>query len=447
MSTIVVCAVPTPGHVLPLHLIARHLRDRGHTLHFLTGALFADMLQADGFGFEPLCPQGDYDYRDRAFDMSTDEGDEAVTVDYSALPPGEARMTLVLSHFFAPAVPFIHRQLQALIAQHGADVVVFDSLFTGVLPLLQRPLPARPAALMVGLAPFALSTGDSLLFGPRVPPQVLPPVLRGRCLRSAAEAAMLRKIGHAFSAATVRAGEGPLSRFYTDEMILRSDACLQLATTAFEYPRSELPAHVQFVGPLPCTPGMVAAGAPPWAEDDPRPLVLATQGTLANQDLTQLLAPTLLALADQPVRVLATTGGRDPQGLPTPHNAWVVPFASFDHWLPRTAALVTNGGYGTVQLALSHDVPVIIAGDTEDKQEVGTRVTMAGCGLDLGTGRPTAAALRSAVAQVLHDPVLRAGARRIGLHNRRSDALGSISATVERLACTSARLRQAERSG
>lgn len=445
MSTILVCAVPTPGHVLPMRLIARHLREQGHAVHFLTGALFADMLQADGFGFEPLCPQGDCDYRDPTFEVPAAGASGAVAVDYNALPPGDAQMALALAHFFAPAVPFIHQQLQVLITERDVDVVVFDSMFTGLLPLLQHA--ARPATLMIGVTPFALTTGDSLLFGPRIPPQVLPPALRGRCLRSPDEAAMLQQVHDAFSAATGRAGGQPLSRSFTDEMILHSDACLQLATTAFEYPRTDAPAHVQFIGPLPCAPGMADLTATPWADDDPRPLIVATQGTLANKDLTQLLAPTLLALADQPVRVLATTGGREPHGLPMPENAWLVPFAPFDHWLPRAAALITNGGYGTVQFALSHGVPVIVAGGGEDKQEVGTRVAMAGCGVDLGTGWPTAVAVGRAVAAVLHDPAVRAGARRIALQNRHTDALARIAATVARLAPTTTQLRRAVRHG
>lgn len=441
MSTILVCAVPTPGHVLPMRLIARHLREQGHTVRFLTGALFADMLQADGIGFEPLCPQGDCDYRDPTFEVPASGAGEAVAVNYNALQPGDAQMTLALTHFFAPAVPFIHQQLQALIAEHDVDVVAFDSMFTGVLPLLQQT--ARPAALMIGLTPFALSTGDSLLFGPRIPPQVLPPALHGRCLRSTEERAMLRQVGDAFSAATVRAGGQPLSRLFADEMILNSDACLQLATTAFEYPRMDAPDHVQFIGPLPCAPGRADPAAPPWAGDDPRPLIVVTQGTLANKDLTQLLEPTLLALADQPVRVLATTGGRESDGLPTPENAWVVPFARFDHWLPRAAALVTNGGYGSVQFALSQGVPVIVAGGGEDKQEVGTRVAMAGCGVDLGTGWPTAVAVGRAVAAALHDPAVRAGARRIALQNHPADALARIAATVARLAPVTTQQRRA----
>ena len=36
--------------------------------------------------------------------------------------------------------------------------------------------------------------------------------------------------------------------------------------------------------------------------------------------------------------------------------------------------MLTNGGYGGVQYALAHGVPLVVAGDTEDKPEVAARV-------------------------------------------------------------------------
>ena len=36
--------------------------------------------------------------------------------------------------------------------------------------------------------------------------------------------------------------------------------------------------------------------------------------------------------------------------------------------------MVTNGGYGGVQLALAHGVPLVVAGNTEEKGEIAARV-------------------------------------------------------------------------
>ena len=49
----------------------------------------------------------------------------------------------------------------------------------------------------------------------------------------------------------------------------------------------------------------------------------------------------------------------------------VTDFVPYDVLLPRTDLLVTNGGWGGVQQAARHGVPVIVAGATEEKPEVG----------------------------------------------------------------------------
>ena len=52
--------------------------------------------------------------------------------------------------------------------------------------------------------------------------------------------------------------------------------------------------------------------------------------------------------------------------------------------------MVTNGGYGAVQRAVSTGVPLVVAGNTEDKPEVAARVAWSGAGINLRTGTPTA---------------------------------------------------------
>ena len=48
--------------------------------------------------------------------------------------------------------------------------------------------------------------------------------------------------------------------------------------------------------------------------------------------------------------------------------------------------MVTNGGYGAVQRALIAGVPLVVAGNTEDKPEVAARVECFGAGVNLRTG-------------------------------------------------------------
>lgn len=65
--------------------------------------------------------------------------------------------------------------------------------------------------------------------------------------------------------------------------------------------------------------------------------------------------------------------------------------------------LVTNAGFGAVQLALAEGVPIVAAGTTEDKVEVAARVGRSGVGINLRTQRPRPRSIASAVGQVLAD--------------------------------------------
>jgi UDP:flavonoid glycosyltransferase YjiC (YdhE family) len=73
--------------------------------------------------------------------------------------------------------------------------------------------------------------------------------------------------------------------------------------------------------------------------------------------------------------------------------------------------LVTNGGYGGVQQALAHGVPVVVAGQTEDKVEVSARVAWSGAGINLKTNRPTPAQVARAVERVGSDASYRTRAQ------------------------------------
>jgi UDP:flavonoid glycosyltransferase YjiC (YdhE family) len=75
--------------------------------------------------------------------------------------------------------------------------------------------------------------------------------------------------------------------------------------------------------------------------------------------------------------------------------------------------MVTNGGYGGVQLALAHGVPLVVAGLTEDKVEVSARVIWSGTGVALKTDTPSPAQVRDGAATVLAAPQFRQRAQEL----------------------------------
>jgi UDP:flavonoid glycosyltransferase YjiC (YdhE family) len=191
-----------------------------------------------------------------------------------------------------------------------------------------------------------------------------------------------------------------------------ADAYMQLTVPRFEFPR-DIPSSVTFVGTPPIIPNQVPL--PSWAHelDGSRKVVLVTQGTLANHDFDLLIAPALAGLANEPdLLVVATAGGRAVGDIPgpIPDNARLASYLPFEWLLPKVDVLVTNGGYGSVNQAMSFGIPLVTAGLTEDKADVNARVAWSGVGINLATNNPTPQALREAVRAVLDKPDYRSGA-------------------------------------
>jgi UDP:flavonoid glycosyltransferase YjiC (YdhE family) len=89
-----------------------------------------------------------------------------------------------------------------------------------------------------------------------------------------------------------------------------------------------------------------------------------------------------------------------------------------------------------VQIALANGVPLIAAGRTEEKPEIGARIAWAGVGINLKTKSPTVTQLRAAVKQVLSDPRYRQNAQKIQADYARHDAPTEAAHLLERLATT-----------
>lgn len=371
MSPAVICSMPAEGHVRPLLVVAAELQARGWRVRMLTGARYAPMVRAAGVDFVPLPPEAD----------TLDElgaGDRKRGRD--AINSG------VEQAFFAPA-PLAGRALMAMLEEEPTDGL-------GITPL-RRALPNR---------------------------------LRNAVLSAVATRVVLRPVHRAADRMLADMGApGLCGRFFMD--ILRSaDLIAQFTVPAFEFPRSDAPESLRYYGPM-TRVERSGLEAPPWFAElgKHRPVVHVTQGTVANTDFGELVRPTVEALAALDVDVVVTTGGRPVAALtealaglaPQPGRLHVGEFLPYDKLLPLTDVLVTNGGYGGLHHALQHGVPVVVAGDSEDKVETSARVAWSGAGIRLGTSTPTVAQVRSAVQRILGDPS----------HARASRAIGDAIAT------------------
>lgn len=422
MPEILIASCPPVGHISPLLNVARGLVARGDRVTVLTSARHADRIRAVGAEPRPLPLGADYD--DSAFDELPGRAETS----------GIARINFDVENVFVRPLPYQFSALQELLAGNRYDAVLTDAFFLGVLPLLLNRNISRPPILAYSTMPLLLSSRDTAPGGPGITP--MPGIvgrLRNRVLALVTQNILLRPSQRAADRMLDALGLPTLPVFVFDSAVL-ADRVISPTIPEFEYHRSDLPAHVRFVGavhPLPSDKFV----PPPWwdALYSGRPVVHVTQGTVDNADLTRLIEPTIKALAHEDVTVVATTGGRlvSQIRMPLPANTYVAEYLPHDVLLPVVDVMVTNGGYGAVQRALSSGVPLVVAGDTEDKPEVAARVEYFGAGVNLRTGTPTASEVRHAVREVLDTPAFRDSARGLQSAFARRDGIAEIAALID----------------
>lgn len=425
MARYLVASTALPGHAAPLLAVATHLQAQGHDVVFHSGSAFAATAAARGLRFAALPSAIDYDHRDypRRFP------------EWETLPSAHARLCHGLRHAFADAMPAQLAGLDAILADFRADAVLVDSMFCGTLALHQRG-GSRPPIVGIGISALALSSADTAFFGTALPPAVsAPDRARNLAMNRNLQQALFGAVQQHFDDVLAAQGLPPLPCFFIDAMIRLPERYLQLTVPGFEYPRADLPSSVRFVGSLLAPPSRDFTPPAWWADlDDGRKVVLVTQGTLANHDTQQLIEPTLRGLSlRQDLLVIATTGSHEAPRFHVPANARVAGFVPYDRLLPKVDALISNGGYGTVNHALSLGLPVVVAGDSEEKPEIAARVAWSGAGINLGTGRPTPRQIGEAVERVLTQPAFRARAAALRAEFARYDALALIEAELQAL--------------
>ncbi|MBB3663036.1 UDP:flavonoid glycosyltransferase YjiC (YdhE family) [Prauserella sediminis] len=384
MSSVLVCVQPARGHVGPTKPLVAALLAAGHDVAVVTGARYEQAFADIGADVTVLDDEVDFDETDLNGSIPGRAGLRG---------PKLGRFDLAT---FAGAMPGQLRAVDEVLAR-GVDVVLCDPLFAAGMALVLRR--DAPRVLVLGFVPLTQPTPY------RPAPRGLGERLHGAALR--------RFMGWmtAPARATARRHIRELVGVDTDlsfmDWPMRSDGVLQMTSPGFEYPRP-LPAPVHFIGPT-TTSSAREYALPEWWDElgGERPVVHVTQGTIANGDLGRLVDPAIEALADDDVLVVVTTGGAEPDVDPLPANVRVADFLPYDELLPRCDLMITNGGYGGVNHALRHGVPLVVVGASEDKSEVAARVTWSGAGLGYARGSIPVPALRSAARRVLSGPSYR----------------------------------------
>jgi len=423
MPEILIAPLSPIGHFGPLLNVARGLVDRGDRVTMLTSAGHAAQIREIGATPEAIPAEADFDLTRLDIDLPG-----------RADTSGIKRVNFDIVRLFVQPMPHQAHALSQLMAQTKFDAIIVDAGFFGILPFLLGDRAALPPVLAYTTTPLMLSSRDTAPSGMGMAPSSTRlGRLRNRALNVLSQKVLLRESQNAANHLLDRLNSRPLPMFILDSGVL-ADRYIAPTVPEFDYPRSDLPSNVRYVGAVQPAPSQGFRRPPWWSQlDGDRPVIHVTQGTIDNADLGRLLEPTIAALGGEDVIVVATTGGRDASQLkvPTPMNTFVADFIPHDLLLPKVDVMVTNGGYGAVQRALATGVPLVVAGNTEDKPEVAARVAWSGAGINLRTGTPTAGAVRAAVREVLNDGRYLRRARDLEAAFARRDGVAEIAALVD----------------
>jgi UDP:flavonoid glycosyltransferase YjiC (YdhE family) len=434
LAKFLVVASPVPGYVGPMLNVARMLIEAGHEVIVHTGMRFRGQVRAIGAGYIPLMGDAGFDFQEVAAHPRR-----------MKLQPGPEMVRFDIENIFAKPIPDQVRGIEAILRGFPADAILADMIFLGTLPFASRPREQRPAVVHCGISVLTLSDPTMAPFGLGLPPAT---TKEGLAQYAALKQQVREEFGDFANAAVnrnlLRAGGEEILSDYMDAIVTDTDLYLQFSVPSFEYPRAAMPESVRFTGAM-LPPPTTQFEKPEWWGElkNGRSVVVVTQGTVANENLGQLMGPALAGLATEDVLVIAATGGPSVDSVPGPKpaNARIVDYVPFDKLLPYASVLVTNGGYGAINHALSLGTPVVGAGKTADMGEITARVEWAGVGINLNTTMPSPMMVRDAVRRTLNDPTIDVRVRAMQAEYARYDAQDIVLTALEEVVAANAENR------
>jgi UDP:flavonoid glycosyltransferase YjiC (YdhE family) len=387
---VVVAAFGDPGHAFPAIALARELRRRGHEVLVETWEHWRAAVEMEGLEF-------------------------TAAQEYTVFPPpgpdtpdGETAANAA-------------RALARLMGEFEPDLVVSDILT--LAPTLAAEVAGVPHATLIPHVYPVQEPGMplySLGFRPPRTPlgragwRATMPILHGGLRRGRDELNETR----------ARLGLAPLDRYHGGI----SELLAVVATfPQLEYPR-RWPAQVRVSGPLFFE---LPDGEETEIPEGDGPLVVVAPSTSQDPEC-RLLRVAFEALAEEPVRVLATTNRHRPEEpVEVPANAVMVPWMRYSQAFPAADAVICHGGHGTVAAALAAGAPVLVWPAVGDQGENGTRVAWSGAGLSLARRFLSPRAVRLAVRRLLGDGGYRAQAQEISAWSSANDGAANAARLVE----------------
>jgi UDP:flavonoid glycosyltransferase YjiC (YdhE family) len=164
------------------------------------------------------------------------------------------------------------------------------------------------------------------------------------------------------------------------------------------------------------------------------PLVLVTPSTSQDPEC-ELLRVALDGLADEPVRVLATTNRHRPERpIAVPENATLVDWMLYSQAMPAADVVICHGGHGTVARALAAGKPLLACPSVGDMGENAARVAWSGTGLSVPRRLLSKRGVRLATRRLLAEPSFRGRALAVAEWSEAHDGAVAAAEFVEEAA-------------
>jgi UDP:flavonoid glycosyltransferase YjiC (YdhE family) len=389
---LLVAAFGDPGHAFPAIALARELRRRDHEVLVETWERWREPVEAEGMGF-------------------------TAAQEYTVYPPP------------GPDTPdgqtaaAAARALAQLMEEFEPDLVVSDILT--LAPTLAAEVAGVPHASLIphvypvqapGMPLYSLGAGP-----PRTPVGRLGWRATGPLL-----AMGLRRGRDELNETRARLGLGPIGRFHGGI----SELLAVVATfPQLEYPR-RWPAQVRVTGPL----FFELPGEEVELPEGEGPLVVVAPSTSQDPEC-ELLRVVLAGLAEEPVRVLATTNRHRPErSIDVPRNARLVDWMLYSQVMPAADVVVCHGGHGTVARSLAAGAPLLVCPFVGDMAENAARVAWSRAGLSVPRRLLSRRAVRLAVRRLLGEESFDARAGEIAAWSETHDGAAAAADLVEQAA-------------
>ncbi|MFT3705361.1 MAG: glycosyltransferase [Agriterribacter sp.] len=396
---------PASGHFNPLTGLAVYLKEAGCDVRWYTSRTFTDKLHKLNIMHYPF---------KRAIDVADNDFDTAF--------PGRlkhktqiGRLKFDIIHSFILRAPEYYEDLQEIYKEFPFELMIADCAFTAipfVKDLMHIPVVA------IGVLPLSENSKDLPPSGlGMIPSYTWAGQIKQQLLRWITKQVIFRKPDQVLHELFNTYNIAHHNKSIFDILSHKADILLQIGAPGFEYYRSDLGNHVRFIGAL--LPYASAKKQDQWFDSRLNrysKIILVTQGTV-EKEVTKILIPTLEAFKDSDTLVIATTGGSQTNELRLkyPHdNIIIEDFIPFQDVMPYTDVYITNGGYGGVMLSIENNLPMVVAGLHEGKNEICARVGYFNLGINLKTETPSPAKLKKAVETVISQETYKAGIMKMG---------------------------------